>query len=494
MATKSIRHARAIFKLPPGGPAATSVAYTCDHQGRPCHSRVTFGDGSAIVESTHHIFSLRLLWPVRGFGEVVLRTKVVRPRKQHYSLIALLIEGQAERVRLYSKDFAKQADTLAESGLGFVRSKQFQSAERILAKLLQLGEKAALVKARSLPKRNLEFGVQGFRIDTQQALISKLRRVANFVVLPSYFFMTRPTARRFDISRLKKLARVSRTQAKINVFKLHPLLWLHPAATPAWIKELGFNQLKPFVERHARKVLRHLPAGVRYIDICNELHSSDANGCSLTITQLVELAELVGKLVKQERPQLHTIINFSDIFGAGSGIGKTPSVPVEHFLDCCELAKVPYDGIGLQFYMGLKKEFTCRELLEISEKFDDLERFGKDLHLTELGFPSSWRVDAQSFFPTDHPAVGGYWHNPWDEKTQAEFLEALLTIFASKPHARSVCWWDISDAGTAQDVSSKFFPHAGLFRANSDPKRAWKVFANWSKRQPNSGGRGNRRS
>ena len=123
--------------------------------------------------------------------------------------------------------------------------------------------------------------------------------------------------------------------------------------------------------------------------------------------------------------------------------------------------------------LGMKKEFACRELLNISQTVDEFAKFGKNMHFSELGWPSKHDVDPECFFSSDHPEVAGRWHRGWDEKLQAEFVEKIYILFASKPKAKSITWWDITDNGPHEDIGSRFIPFVGLTRRDFSRKPAY---------------------
>jgi GH35 family endo-1,4-beta-xylanase len=238
------------------------------------------------------------------------------------------------------------------------------------------------------------------------------------------------------------------------------------------MKELTFAQFKKFLVAHITSVVTRYKDKIKIWDIANELPSADANGLNLNLEQLLEILELVSNLVKKLQPEANRIINFSDIWAACSFIHDKPSVPPVYFLKLCEKKRIEYEAIGLQFYMGLKKDFSCRELLNISQTVDEFVQFGKTIHFSEMGFPSKHDVDPGCFFSSDHPEGGGYWHRRWDEKLQQEFLEKIVTIFASKPKAESIIWWDLTDNGEGKDIGSRFLTFSGLTRRDFSPKPA----------------------
>ena len=120
------------------------------------------------------------------------------------------------------------------------------------------------------------------------------------------------------------------------------------------------------------------------------------------------------------------------------------------------------DTIGIQFYPGAHVSpqygageapaFTPSWLVDTANRYNTL--FGKPVHITELSFPSSYDTG------TWH---SGYWKQPWDEATQADYAESVYTMMFADPNVHSVLYWDMSDDGS-------FVTDGGLIRADLSAK------------------------
>jgi hypothetical protein len=99
------------------------------------------------------------------------------------------------------------------------------------------------------------------------------------------------------------------------------------------------------------------------------------------------------------------------------------------------------DLIGLEVYPGTHLSrmfggiegpaFTPSWLLDVIERY---ARFGKPLHITEFSLPSTHDKDWNC----------GYWREPWNETTQADYADAVYTLAFGNPHVQSVTWWGVS--------------------------------------------------
>lgn len=471
-----------------------SSAWSCltDKNNIPIKGDVIFSQNGILCCAKNPSFRLQLLFEVRGFGEVMLTTRLLHRREKQEILESSLITGRLEQIQMIgSPTDVSIANTIAELGIIACRQKNITETHKMLAKLLMLGEHITLRQAKKIVTQKLhrgelsiQLGGQAFSLLHNKNQLGRFKKLFDFGVIPTYMFLTEPSQNNIHIHEQKKLIKLLKCN-EITA-KGSPLIWFHPNAIPDWIKVLPFAKLCDAVRNHVHAVVSAIGKDVFLLDICNEFAAQDANGLTLNIDQLLILTKIVSEEVHKVNPSIKRILNFSEIFGVGSSISIVPSIPMEHFLDLCIQNDIEFDGIGFQCYFGLKKEFTCREMLNISQFFDRFSRFNKELHITEIGVPSKFAVDPTCFFPFDHPASGGWWHKPWNEQVQADFVDKLVLLFLSKPNATSITWWDFTDEGTSKDISTKFFPFAGLIRRDGSPKPVLRVLARWRKLINNS--------
>jgi endo-1,4-beta-xylanase len=350
-----------------------------------------------------------------------------------------------------------------------------------LEKLMLLGEEIVIgnseerlkKKIVSCETQNFLVGGQAFGIEKGEKYKKIHKETFNLGIAPLYFFLLKPdSAKKTSWELTDKI--VSWLRKTNRPIKGHPLVWLHKYARPEWMLEFNYQELLKFLEKHIVQVVNRYKNDIKMWDIVNEIPAEDANGFDLTNEQLIEITDMTSKLVKKLQPDAERIVNFSEIFGAHSYIHEKPSVPPTYMLKLLENNGVEYESIGLQFYMGMKKEFACRELMDISQTIDAFSEFDKDIHFSELGWPSKHDVDPYCFFSSDHPEVAGRWHRGWDEELQAEFLDKIYALFASKPNSKSITWWDLTDNGHHEDIGSRFIPFAGLTRRDFSEKPALK--------------------
>jgi hypothetical protein len=121
------------------------------------------------------------------------------------------------------------------------------------------------------------------------------------------------------------------------------------------------------------------------------------------------------------------------------------------------------DVVGIQFYPGYRfnamfggLQGPCMTPSWLVDTVGRYTRFGKPIHITEFSLPSSYEDDWYA----------GYWREPWNEQTQADYAEAAFTIAFGHPNVQSISWWDVTDLKPSVVTG-------GLIDASGQPKPAF---------------------
>ncbi len=128
------------------------------------------------------------------------------------------------------------------------------------------------------------------------------------------------------------------------------------------------------------------------------------------------------------------------------------------YLDRVADAGIDYDVVGVQIY------FPVRDMLAVGKLLDEYARFGKPVHITELGVSSAPRIPHDDEEEQLRRTYGD-WHQRWREKVQADWLEWFYTMAYARPEIEAVTWWDFADPA--------FIFKAGLVRQDATPKEAY---------------------
>jgi GH35 family endo-1,4-beta-xylanase len=245
--------------------------------------------------------------------------------------------------------------------------------------------------------------------------------------------------------------------------KGHPLVYLIEPNIPGWLKGRDYRTLEDAMRTRTRREAARFKARVKVWDIINEAHQPNQQ---YTQKEIVELTRQVALAAKQADPSATRVVNVNWPTGDYVVIPKLRSFfdrgmvqSTYQYLKALEAAGVDYDAIGIQVY------YPSLDMMEISRLLDRYARFGKPIHISEIGVSSAAGRDPRSYFKdNDFSALLGEWHGPWSEDVQADWVEQFYTIAYSKPAIAAISWWDFPDA---------FWPYGGLLRRDLTPKKSY---------------------
>jgi GH35 family endo-1,4-beta-xylanase len=124
-------------------------------------------------------------------------------------------------------------------------------------------------------------------------------------------------------------------------------------------------------------------------------------------------------------------------------------------------AGASHEAIGLQYY------HSGRDMLEFERNLDVFQAFGKTVHITELGIPSSSEeVEKNEWWGGGPGGCRFVWHGErFTETSQADWFEQVYTIAYGKPWVQAITTWDFADPA--------FIPHGGLMNSDGTPKLSY---------------------
>lgn len=224
-----------------------------------------------------------------------------------------------------------------------------------------------------------------------------------------------------------------------------PLFWFYKTVTPDWLRNMSYDKLKKYIERHAKEVVSHYGNEMYAWEVVNEAHDW-ANELQLSPDQIVDVTKLACEIVKEVNPKIHRLINNCCPFAEyvqlrkwGDIDAKYPQrTPIE-FMKALVEAGVDFTVAGQQMY------FPFRDLSDIIILLERFEQFGKPVQLTEVGASSGPNVESVNTGRLGISTEPFAWHGQWTEELQADWLEGVYTLAYSKPWIEAVNWYDFVD-------------------------------------------------
>jgi endo-1,4-beta-xylanase len=102
-------------------------------------------------------------------------------------------------------------------------------------------------------------------------------------------------------------------------------------------------------------------------------------------------------------------------------------------------AGIDIDIIEQQMY------FPYRDLQDSILMIERFEEFKKPMHLSEVGVSGGPTEHSVLTGTVDFPNEPYLWHQPWDEESQADWLEQIYTLAYSKDYIKACNWFDFVD-------------------------------------------------
>lgn len=258
--------------------------------------------------------------------------------------------------------------------------------------------------------------------------------------------------------------------------KPHAIQSLWPWGNPQYLIDLArdFPSLNTKTDEHISALVSRYRDQIDTWNVINEAHFR-GGALDLNRDEITTLTKTGIEAIRKHDPGSRIIIEcMFDWYGESRRLWPDDdfTVSILDYWKQLDEAKVDYDIIGQQLYNGGLIRFFADhregqlvgmptwDLEHLSSVLDESSRFGKPVHITEQSVPSTWDDDWLQY-------GAGWWHRPWDEEVQAEFLHAFYTIGFSKPQVEAISWWSISDT----DLNLIYT--GGLLTAEGHPKKAY---------------------
>lgn len=452
--------------------------HLCDFKLRPIAVQPDLSPGEARFRPPKGPFRIGLTMVVPGFGHVMVYAdhrgrghtpaSLRRPISfNHEAAADRIAEGRrlAEAMRCSGYDVPPGPLRRLEKAEAVVAAAGGDGRRAIeaLGEALWAGEQLVVDRARQAiarrgPRPGFLFGCNSFGyLRHGRAYAERFQAVFNFATLPFYLGPIEPTQGQPNYSNVEKiLAWLAETSI---LAKGHPLVWFYERTTPKWMYGRPYEDVRRLALEHVRRSIERFRHRIHVWDVINEAHMQNPLG--FTTEQQVELTAEAARIARRADPTCFRIVNCCCTWSEYAARQVKPGQQsVYDYLAMVRDAGVEYEALGLQYY------YAARDMLEIERSLETFQDFGKPVHITELGLPSSSEPLSNPYGQsTRYP-----WHgSQWSEEAQADWIEQFYTLAYSKPWIEAITWWDLSDPA--------FIPHGGLLGPDLRPKAGYRRLA-----------------
>jgi hypothetical protein len=478
----------------PAGQIDLSGAYLFTAEGIPVRADLVAEAGRiTVMKQREEACGLALLWQPAQRSRVLLNTTRLPERPEPYNLNLELARGQVARLFQKWEDWS-MFDLLGGGEyftlFGEVREQFVEAmtlnvtdaaaaaelADRCLDQALLLSERMTLFHADATRNRRagnaiepVSFGCRMLPGEPNTTCQNMLHNNCDFIHLPTSWQAIEPQDGAisdraiqdwFDWAERRKLP-----------VHLGPLVSFQADHLPDWLTmwdsdfELFRQKQLDFVTRMAQRYGKRAAV----ISVIGGLNAINPN--NLGFEQIVELTERACSTVRRYAPKAKIRIDliqpFSEYYAR-----NIRTIPATLFAEMIYQRDIKADAFGLELMMGVAENgYFVRDLMQIGSLLDQFVPYGKAIHLSACGVPSSLRVDEQDAWGgTASIARAGTWHADWSQRLQAEWLQAIYRIGSARPFVDCFCWADLAD------LPGHELPNGGLLDAAMEPKSAWREF------------------
>jgi endo-1,4-beta-xylanase len=496
MSSQNILRCRLLdFAGEPVKPQELQRFYICDLLSEPIAIDPVFAAGEVSFVPVSKPFRIGVSLKIPGFGQVFLyadnrgqgydwevlgrknplflnyefaadRLVTVRRLLEESRRAGFTIAPATRRRAEEASKFLKKAEEADPNGPAATKWAMESLRESLWGGELIVLERAQQTIERRGPRPGFLFGCNCFGYpDSGQQYAKHFESAFNFATLPFY----RTQVERFkggrDYSHIDRLLEwLVKTGIKC---KGHPLVWLLGETTPDWLKNRPFEETKTAWQNYVRDSILRFRSHIPIWDVINEAHVQPEVGTGVqgfTREQNVELTCVAARTAREADPTCYRLVNNTGTWG-DYYLGRNPAIwqqSVYAYLQMLKEARCDYDAIGLQYY------HSGRDLVELERDIEKFKSFGKPIHITELGIPSSSdETPGNEWWGGGIGGAGMAWHGEhFTEAIQADWVESVYSIFFSRPFVEAITWWDLADKGS-------FIPYGGLLRPDLMPKEGF---------------------
>jgi len=447
-------------------------------------AKVTFKDGFVqCVKPNLETAGLALLWPIEGFGRVLLPTTCLPERDKPYNLNVEIarakfmqivnkredwsffnsIEGLTDQLKQAQGLFIRAIQNIADS------SEASKLADESLKKAIVVSEKLAIKQAESLfatrgVGQNFARGYFGCRVDpamvTNPAYVESLLKLFGSATIPISWARIEPSKGKFDFSTID--ACVDALRKKKLALSAGPLLRFSKDSLPGWLLEkgAGFEKIRDTAYRFVAKTVARYSGAIRTWHSISGLNAHNHFGFGFE--QILEMTRAANMAVKQASSKALKIIEVSNPWG--EYYATTPnSIPPLVYMDMVVQSGITFDGFGLQMRFGKNQSgMHIRDMMQISAILDYFGPISKPLYMTSVAVPS------QGGDGLNNGKVAGIWHRKWNEAQQGRWIEQFYKIAISKPFVQSVT------CSNLVDTTGSAIANSGLLTDKLEPKESYR--------------------
>ncbi len=427
---------------------------------------------------------LALLWPIEGFGKVLLPTTCLPERAEPYNLNVEIARAKLMQTINKREDWSffdeieGLEDISGEAQDLFIQAIQNISEPPLASKLADESLKKAIVFSEKLAAKHADSlfdiknenhgfgrGCLGCRIDPRGVInpgyLEKLLKLFGFVMVPVNWAQIESNKGTYDFSAMDTCVEVL-SKKKLAV-GAGPLLCFSKEYLPKWLLRgnPGFEKVRETAYQFISTIVARYSGIVRAWRVISGLNAFNYFGFSFE--QVLEMTRAANMAVKTASDRALKIIEISNPWG--EYYATTPgTIPPLVYVDMVVQSGINFDAFGLQMRFGKNQAgMHVRDMMQISAVLDYFAPIAKPLYITDVEVPS------QNGAGLHDGKVAGIWHQEWDQSRQGQWIEQFYKIALSKPFVDVVTYSNLAD------VKDSAIANSGLLTEQFESKKSFRT-------------------
>ena len=423
--------------------------------------------------------SLSLLWPVEGFGRVLLSTTCLPEREEPYNLNLELARGRFMQIINKREDWSifedadDTVDLYGEAQDLFIKAIQSISDGSVASRLADQSLQKSLVFSEGLAakyakatfatrgkNRGFGRGCLGCWIDPKQianpAYVERLGGVFGLAMVPLNWGQIESARGAYDFSKID--ACVSMLSKRKLAIGVGPLLCFSKEYLPGWLldEDVSFEKIRECAYQFVSAAAARYSGMVRTWCVVSGLNAF--NHFRFGFEQVLEITRAANMAVKAAAERALRIIEVSNLWGEYYG-EKPDTIPPLVYMDMVIQSGINFDAFGLQMRFGKDESgMHVRDMLQISAMLDSFAPINRPMYVTQVELPGQETAES-----------AGVWHDTWNPVVQAEWLDQFYRIALSRTFIDGVMYSALTDS------KDSAIPDSGLLTAGLEPKESYLV-------------------
>ncbi|MHC4149064.1 MAG: endo-1,4-beta-xylanase [Planctomycetota bacterium] len=448
-------------------------------------AQITFRNGIIQCKKPNlETSGLALLWPINGFGRVLLPTTCLPERERPYNLNVEI--GRAKLMQIVNKredwsffNSMEGPEALSNEAQSlFIQAIQNISEPPLASKLADESLKRAIVFSEKLAAKHADLlfetkaqnhgfgrGCLGCRVDPRQitnpGYVEKLLKLFGFVTIPVNWGQIEAQKGTYDFSKIDTCIEV--LGKKKLAIAVGPLLCFSKEYLPKWLLRgsAGFEKIRETAYQFVSAVVGRYSGNVRAWRVICGLNAF--NHFAFSFEQVLEMTRAASMAAKAASDRAFKIIEISNPWGEYYGTTAN-TIPPLVYVDMVVQSGINFDAFGLQMQFGKNQPgMHVRDMMHVSSVLDYFLPIAKPLYITDVEVPSRNGVGLHD------GNVAGIWHEEWDQSRQQQWIEQFYRIALSKPFVDTVTYSNLTDTSDSAIAGS------GLITDQLEPKKSYRA-------------------